>query len=151
MVVPAAPFESAAGIVAANQGTVTSTHSGNIVTVSVPDANPGDTLFIYAYSAPQFLGSYTLSAARELSVDDSALPTGKHHLTVLTSSGTLIGWTAITVGATTAVTTDVKKPADTGFNAAPYVLSASALLALGIAVAGVVTYRRRIRIKAQSM
>jgi hypothetical protein len=94
---PAAPFASDAGIVPANQGTVTGSQSGNITTVTLPDINFGSQIFVYGYSSPLYLGSFVVNSAHQIVVSTSALPAGPHHLVVLDATGVVIGWTALTV------------------------------------------------------
>ena len=94
---PAAPFATDAGFDAKNAGTVTAVTSGNKATLSIPDANPGDQVFVYGYSTPTPLGWYTVSPDRTVAVDYSSLPAGSHKLVALNASGAVIGWAGVTV------------------------------------------------------
>lgn len=105
LIVPTAPFATDAGLTAANKGTVTATQPNTTTAVvSVPAAQPGDTVYVYAYSTPVALGFYTLDANGQITVSLAALPAGTHRLLILNSAGAVIGWAEVTAGSVLAAT-----------------------------------------------
>lgn len=91
--VPAPPAASGEGLTAANAGTVTSVLEGAILTITIPSAEPGDWVYLYAYSTPVPVGWIQVDADRRVRVDLAALEPGEHKLAVLDRDGALIGWT----------------------------------------------------------
>jgi len=95
--IPSAPFALGIGLTSANAGGVTGLQNGTIVTLTVPGGEPGDWVYVYAYSDPTPVGWIRLDDDRTLRVDIAALPAGAHKLAVLDTDGALIGWAAATV------------------------------------------------------
>lgn len=95
--VPAAPFATAAGLTPANAGGVTGARDGTVVTLTLPAAEPGDWVYLYAYSTPVPVGWIQVDDVRQVRVDVAALAAGEHKLAVLDVDGALVGWTGVTV------------------------------------------------------
>lgn len=156
--VPPAPFATDAGLTAANAGTVTGVQSGTVVTIGLPDREPGDWVYLYAYSKPIPVGWIQVDESRLVRVDVAALPAGDHKIAVLDENGALIGWTSATITAkesnvtsTNGGRTDAaEKPAasravsaDGGLSTTDWWLLAGGGTLLLVLVASAVVVRRR--------
>lgn len=95
--VPAAPFATDEGFTAENAGGAQAVQDGSIVTITLPNANPGDWVYVYAYSSPIPVGWIQVDANRQIRIDISALPAGDHHLAAIGEDGGVVGWVAATV------------------------------------------------------
>lgn len=105
--VPGAPAATGDGLTADNAGDVVGAQDGTVVTITLPAAQPGDWVYLYAYSDPVPVGWVQVDAHRQVKVDVSLLPAGEHKIAVLDADGNLIGWTGATVaGAEEVVATD---------------------------------------------
>lgn len=162
--VPEAPFATAAGLTAANAGGVTGARDGTVVTLTLPAAEPGDWVYLYAYSDPVPVGWIQVDDARQVRVDVAALSAGDHKLVVLDADGALVGWTGVTLEGAQEVSAEASEedpdgvapdpediPTATPIAAAPGLSSAdwwllggsAALVLVALSAILVVTRRRR--------
>ncbi|WP_159501307.1 hypothetical protein [Microbacterium sp. 18062] len=113
--VPDAPFATDEGLTSDNAGDVTGFQDGTVVTITLPGTQPGDWVYLYAYSTPIPVGWIQVDENRQVRVDVAALTAGTHKLAVLDEDGELIGWTTATVTASESTAAD----ADTEASAQP--------------------------------
>lgn len=95
--VPDPPVASSADLTDANSGDVTGVQEGTVVTLTVPGAEPGDWVFVYAYSEPLAVGWIQVDEDAQIRIDIAGLPPGDHKLAVLDDAGDLLGWAGVTV------------------------------------------------------
>ncbi|GAA5030723.1 hypothetical protein ACFQRL_11110 [Microbacterium fluvii] len=95
--VPAAPFSTSAGLVAGNAGGVTLSLDGSVATLVVPAAQPGEWVFVFAYSEPTPVGWIQVDAERAVRVDVAALEAGDHKIAIVAADEQLLGWAGVTV------------------------------------------------------
>lgn len=155
--VPDAPFDDDSGLTNENTGDLSGTQDGTIVTITVPSAEPGDWVYLYAYSTPTPVGWIQVDENRQVKVDVALLRPGGHKIAVLDADGELIGWTSATVANTESPASDtvtdkaaaaaVAAPlssVDGGLSATDWWLIAAGLLVLaGVTGGTAVAVRRR--------
>jgi hypothetical protein len=123
---PDAPFTSDSGLTAENAGGITSTQEDTVVTLTLPDREPGEWVFLYAYSDPVAVGWIQVDANRQVRVDLNGLPGGDHKVAVLDRDGQLIGWSVATLDeeASAVTSSEDTTSADAGSQAAAPVTAA---------------------------
>lgn len=111
---------------------------GQAVTITVPSAAPGQAVHVWMFSTPTDLGAATVTAARTVTATiPASAPLGVHRIVVTDAAGSVLGWTEITV--------DASSLASTGGNAGGLpLLVIVAVLSLLIG-AGIVRRRRDAR------
>jgi len=132
------PVPDSSGLTAGNDGGADETPTGtpNESLIDVPGAEPGDSVFLTAFSTPTPLGWYTVDGNRQIRVSYSSLPVGGHQIAISAADGTLLGWVPVTVVA--------QSLALTGAVLSPVVsVGTAALAVLGILLLAVA--RRRAR------
>ncbi|MBA8817185.1 putative alpha-1,2-mannosidase [Microbacterium halimionae] len=136
--IPAAPSADGSDLPLVFQDVITATVSGRQVTVG--GLGGGEWHFGYVFSAPRALGWSIADAGGEATMMlPSDLPAGVHRLAVLDGSGSLVGWTEITVAVTSSL------PA-TGADASP-MWWAGLIAAFSVLIGAVLVVRRRRSIK----
>jgi len=95
--VPAAPFPTDAGLTPQNTGGLSGVQDGTLVTISLPDSEPGDWVYLYAYSTPIPIGWIQVDEQRQVRVDLNGLPAGRHKVAAIGEDGALVGWVGATI------------------------------------------------------
>lgn len=107
---PAPPFADDTGLTDANAGQIAALQNGDVVTLTVGGARPGQWVYVYAYSSPTPVGWVQLDAGRQVRVDVGGLPFGTHKLAVLSPAGRLLGWAPATGTAAAEVVAPAAEP-----------------------------------------
>lgn len=107
------PVPDGSALTADNDGgaEVAPTGIANESIIDVPGAEPGDSVFLTAYSTPTGLGWYTVDGNRQIRVNFSSLPLGEHRIAISGADGSLLGWVPVTaVAVSLAVTGSAASP-----------------------------------------
>ena len=95
---PKAPVNDAQKLTAIKSGKVRASYDNDTMTVTVPDREPGDWVYVYAYTPkPEGLGWVSLNEKKQFTIDTSGLPGGYHKLAILGADEDLLGWVGVTV------------------------------------------------------
>ncbi|UDY24272.1 hypothetical protein [Nocardioides sp. Kera G14] len=110
--VPVQPVSTYAGLTRVSQHAVTAVLAGTVATLTFPETEPGDRVFLTVYAAKRVLpgGWVTLDAQRQVRADLGALGDGDFRVVGQTDAGALAGWAQVTLGEPV---DDVESPATT--------------------------------------
>lgn len=140
--VPPLPVDSAADLNSANHGDVEADIDGTVLTVTLPDNRPGDWVFVHVFSPQaQQVGWASLDSQQRISIDTARLGRGDYKFAITAENGQLVGWTALSIGATDEV---AQQAATTRFGYGDLSMILGALLiAMVVGAASIVLVRRR--------
>lgn len=136
--VPASPVASQSALTSANQGGLTVTRAGSILTVTFPTTRAvGSWVYAYAFDPASPIDWLQLDDHRQVSIDVAGLHAGKHALAFIDATGALIGWVDATNTAATSASAQSQPAAAVATrHSVTQSLTFWLLLASGILLAG---------------
>ncbi len=135
---PASPVASQSALTSANQGGLTVTRAGSILTVTFPTTRAvGSWVYAYAFDPASPIDWLQLDDHRQVSIDVAGLHAGKHALAFIDATGALIGWVDATNTAATSASAQSQPAAAVATrHSVTQSLTFWLLLASGILLAG---------------